>query len=759
MVSPRSGVWGALVGVLLWVGAWGWARQPVTPLPVTADAGRFSEARAWPLVEELADGIGPRPLGSSEADQAARSLERRLRALPGVEVERQEVSGTRFEEGVLVVYRVVNVLARYGGERPEAVLLSAHYDSPAESPGAADNGLGVATGVEVMRALAAGPRPRQTVVLNLNGGEESGRLGAAGFLAHPWARDVRAFANLDATGAAGKALLFRAGPGQAWLLEAYAAAVPQPVGSVLGQDLLGSGAVPLFTDFEEYTAARLPGVDLATLEDGYAYHTEGDRPGRLAPGTLQHLGDNTLALLRALVLPARTPVPEAPVGAFFSVWDRVMVVYSPRVAWLGVALAWALTLGAWGAASRRRGLSARGVLRGAAWTGLGGVLGLAVPLLGALLLGGVLGRPHGWFAWPWLGGVTFGALGLVGVCAAEAAWSRSAARRGGDLAVRGLERWSGALLWGGVVLLVMSAAGLGSAYVPLLWVLGGATGLGVAVLAPRWWGVGWVLAFLPGAVVTGELVGWVLALAVPLTGHLLVPFALDGAIALLVALPLTAAAWLVPLVWPWEAGGRRVLGLVGLCAVVGWGALALVPTSSAQRPRRLRAVERVTPEGATRVVQSLDGLPLGAMPPGVPDAERTRPEAFLPLQTPVFPPPRAEVLHEARHEDAREVTVRWDVPPRAELRLEVPRDALVGWSLGALPVLAGDRDAYVLHVVAPPEEGWTLTLRLRGSAPVAVRATARREGAVTPGLQALRAALAPAVPGSFAASHRITVEL
>ena len=86
--------------------------------------------------------------------KAAEHLLGLLRAIPGVEAELQDVAGTYLEGDTMVAYRTQNVVARLGGRRPDAVLLSAHYDSTPESSGATDDAAGTAALVEVARALA-----------------------------------------------------------------------------------------------------------------------------------------------------------------------------------------------------------------------------------------------------------------------------------------------------------------------------------------------------------------------------------------------------------------------------------------------------------------------------------------------------------------------------------------------------------------------------------------------------------------------------
>ncbi|WP_338864399.1 M28 family peptidase [Myxococcus stipitatus] len=779
MVSARR--WGGVLVVLGAVLGAAWvARRPVAPRPASAAPEVFSEARALPLVRELAGELGPRPLGSPAAARAVVLLAERLRALPGVEVEVQDATGTTEEEGTQILFRTVNVLARLRGMDADAVLLSAHYDSPEESPGAGDDAVAVAAGVEVLRALSAGPRLRHTVVLNLNGGEEEGRLGATAFLGHPWARDVKAFINLEGVGVGGRLVLFRASPGAAALVEGYAASVPAPSASVLGQDVMASGAAPFYTDFEKYVGAGLPGLDLALVEGGHAYHTALDRPEVVPAGTLQHVGDTVLALVREFAAEPRVSTEhEAQTAIFFDVLGLGTVVYGPRVAGAMTVVAVALLVAACAVALRRGGLSWRGWGRGFLWTGVGGALGLLLPVLGAVLVGVVLGRPQGWYATPTLGVVTFGGLAIAGALIGEALWAKRAARGKTGEEPRHLERWAGVLVWGAAIAVLGTYGGVGVTYALLVWVVGGATGLLIATSAPRWRGVVLGLAFLPGLVLMAQAASLLLALAIPLTGHLLVPFPLDGAVALLVALPTVAGAWLVADILPWPDGGRPALAGTLVLALGGLLSLALVTPHDEEHPRRLRAVERTDASGRVLVLQSMDGLALGSMVPGLAEAEATRAQTELMLseqmtkETPSLAAPVITVEHATQQGLEREVSLRLTAPAGASLRLEVPRDALVAWSLGPLlsadstgvvpappvgsplPSLAADATAFTALALSPPAEGWRVGLRLRGTSPVPIRVRASREGAVTSSLEALRRSLGPFTTGSFAASHTV----
>ncbi len=79
----------------------------------------------------------------------------------------------------------VNVFAQRQGTNPEAgaILVAAHYDTVAASPGADDNATGVAVVLEVARLLGSRPTPR-TLQLAFFDQEELGLLGSKAFVAN-----------------------------------------------------------------------------------------------------------------------------------------------------------------------------------------------------------------------------------------------------------------------------------------------------------------------------------------------------------------------------------------------------------------------------------------------------------------------------------------------------------------------------------------------------------------------------------------------
>ena len=75
-----------------------------------------------------------------------------------------------------------------------------------------------------------------------------------------------------------------------WTLEAYASSASFPRGVVLAQEFFESRIIPADTDFRMFSSAHhgsYPGVDIATILDATAYHTNRDTFSRLKTGPTQ----------------------------------------------------------------------------------------------------------------------------------------------------------------------------------------------------------------------------------------------------------------------------------------------------------------------------------------------------------------------------------------------------------------------------------------------------------------------------------------
>ena len=643
------------------------------PLPRGADAPptEFSELRARALLYAITETVGHHEFGSPGLEEATARVVAELRRIPGVEVEVQDANGTYASApDVVTVYSVRNVVARLRGESDEAMLLSGHIDAVPPSFGAADDGVGVAAIVEVLRALAAGPKLARSVVVNLNGAEEFGLLGAAGFMQHRWARDVRMFVNVDAAGDAGRAILFRASPGAPWLVDAYARGVPHPFGNVIGQDLFRAGLVPSDTDFHVYRDARLPGVDLALFEDGWAYHTALDRYARVEPGSLQHVGDDVLGLCRALATATPRESPGWPI--YYGLFDWHFFHMSNRAAHAAGWLVTLFTIVLVFALGRAR---LPQVLRRAGWTSLAVVAGTAFPLVVAALVGLVLHRALGWYATPAIACFAYAPLAL------GAALLVSSLRRADEP----LDDALGALLFTTLTLALLVACDVGSAYLVAWWCLA----IGASVLVVPRIPVALVALCAVPLCFTMEVVAQLIRLGVPLMGRAGLGPLSEVAIAAALAIPLVVT--LAPLLFLLPS--RGVLARVALAAgTLGTVVAVIHAPYTHERPQRAHLYD-VTTDGVGELEEH-DGAHL---------VRRGDKHA-----TQLLPPPAFTIERGASANGTRAIDLEMSGSPF--MRLELPAGVVRGWSL---PVPAPPLDRPVLvRMLSHAPEGSTVHVRL-----------------------------------------------
>jgi hypothetical protein len=162
-----------------------------------------------------------------------------------------------------------------------AILINAHFDSIPSSPGAADDGIGVAVMLELIRALSYGKPLQYPLILLFNGAEEWNHQAAHGFISkHPWASQVKYLMNLESTGSGGRELVFQCNSGQ--LASIYGNSVPFPQASVMAHELFKAFLYKVAsTDWStliKYAPKgnHIQGIDTAYVDNGYVYHTSFD---------------------------------------------------------------------------------------------------------------------------------------------------------------------------------------------------------------------------------------------------------------------------------------------------------------------------------------------------------------------------------------------------------------------------------------------------------------------------------------------------
>ncbi len=362
---------GLALGVSVLAGAWAVGRlNPPAVVSADAPATVFSGARALEDLRVIAREV--HPAGSEAHGRVRAHLLARMKELglePAVHEGRDEWS-EEITGGTL--YNLIG--RRRGSANTRALVLATHYDSAPGSYGAGDAGASVAALLETTRALAAGPPLRNDLIVLITDGEELGLCGARAF-----ARDRRedvevgAVVNFEARGTSGPSILFETSEGNGRLVEAFASGASRPVTTSLAYEVYRR--MPNDTDLTVFKAIGWPGVGFAFIRDVKNYHTPGDNLENLDPRSLQHHGDNALAMARALGAMDLTDV-RAPDAVFFDVGALFVVRYP--AAWAlplaGLAVVLWAGLAAWG---RRRGAVA---LRRAA---LGAALSVGVLILAA----------------------------------------------------------------------------------------------------------------------------------------------------------------------------------------------------------------------------------------------------------------------------------------------------------------------------------------------------------------------------------------
>ncbi|MEQ7154896.1 M20/M25/M40 family metallo-hydrolase [Brevundimonas aurifodinae] len=367
--------WGLFLGSLFLALAIGvWALQVPSPRPTTAPAVAFSAERA--MVDVRAIGARPHPVGSADHARVRDYLFQRMTALglspafqagalsPDAVVRLERWGGDPAAAG----NQAVNIVGVLPGRDPTAaaVLMMAHYDSAWDSPGAADDGAGVAAILEAVRALQARGTFDRSLVVLITDAEELNLDGARIFFSeHPLRDRIGSVVNLEARGGGGRAMMFETGRGNAETIDLFARVAARADGGVTSNALsiFVYETMPNGTDFTIPKNRGIGGLNFAFIGRPALYHTPEATPDNLDRGALQHIGSQALEATDALLTADALPIAGRN-AVYGDVLGRFLIVHAPGFGWSLLALTAALgAFAAWGA-RHRTGLQAMDVGRG-----------------------------------------------------------------------------------------------------------------------------------------------------------------------------------------------------------------------------------------------------------------------------------------------------------------------------------------------------------------------------------------------------------
>ena len=364
-----------------------------SPAPTTADPTEFSAERAMTSINRLAD--EPHSVLRREAHDRARDdvigMFTDLGYTPTVHsdpmFDLSDPADKRIFDGLSAVQQATlkdaptdTIVVDVPGKSERTMALMAHYDSATveadenghqqitdgTSLGAADDGYGVATIVETLRALKAeGRQPENSLKIVITDGEEVGLVGARNEMRHHRAdyENVDLVLNLEARGTSGPALMFETSPNNSAVAGYFLSHVEQPATGSLLPSLYAR--MPNTTDMAALIPEGFTVLNIAAIGEADHYHHATDAPRYVDHSTLQHYGDQVLGLTRAWAFDGQAPTLTASGDLhFFQLWRGLTVRYPAAV---GTGLGCLAVIAALGAvAVRARSLRWKRVL-GTVW--------------------------------------------------------------------------------------------------------------------------------------------------------------------------------------------------------------------------------------------------------------------------------------------------------------------------------------------------------------------------------------------------------
>jgi hypothetical protein len=658
-------------------------------------AGAFDAKRAKQRLAYVLGNEKPHPSDSSNSDAVRSRLIAQIEQLGFQPIVRDQFAcNTLYKQRGVSCARVRNIIVRLGPSAGKALLLNAHYDSTPVGPAAADDGIGVATLLEVGAIMKERPI-RRSVILLFNEGEELGLIGARAFMADPLGRNVDALINLEARGVTGPVNMFETSRPNGVPMSLFANAVNRPVANSLSTDVYR--LMPNYTDVNSLAERGWLTLNLAPIGNETRYHSPGDTIAALDPATLKHMGDQTLALATALT--SGTPRATAGDRIFMDIASRAFIDL-PLIAG---AILLVLLLIAFAVPAIRRGGLARSSV-----TVVGTMVGASLLAWVLLELVGLIRPGMFWRAYPvWTHLTIYAATMLVGTALLATVGSgvgRSRLRPA---------YWFIFLVLGGAIGLFAPGGIIFFLFPPLIVLAG--------MAARRWWTPAEHAASLAAIAFLYLTWGAMLGLLQDLlnTGPIWI-FALLGS---LLVLPVLIEAR--PLIA--SAGRRLSISLAAVLTLLGIAAVLAAPAYSADRQQRF-VIQQVTqlPDGKSWWSILNDGAPLPKAMPGrwqrgtLPISDRQRWLSAARTNASVQAPD-IQLLSQSPVGNGRALTLRLIANGNERMEISAPAGAQIlsaGVDGFLMPIDQSASGKYSISCVGRSCEGAVLQMTLGQAKPV-----------------------------------------
>jgi hypothetical protein len=256
---------------------------PIMPLKVTpasAPQSKFSAERAMNDLQVVA--AEPHPAGSPAQAQVRDYILKQIQAT-GASAEVQQGGGA---ENIVVILP--------GTDPTGKVLITGHYDSHFDAPGAGDDGVSVVAMLEAIRVLQTEQQLQNDLVFLFSDGEESGYLGSTAFLATPLAKQISTVLAFDAWPGHGPTTFQQSSEGDEWVIRNLAQASPPVYAMSYG---VNKERADYDSDFDALSTQMI-GMEFENNGTGTRYHTPNDTVDGVDPSLVQSQGESMLQLAR-----------------------------------------------------------------------------------------------------------------------------------------------------------------------------------------------------------------------------------------------------------------------------------------------------------------------------------------------------------------------------------------------------------------------------------------------------------------------------